>query len=505
LKQISSRRPSLAAGTSLFIALIALTSCGSSERSAVTTASNPAAVPTEGISEQASVPGPVQGTRITEAYARMVARDSYFWAWPMINIYNRRLAFAKAPEPGIMNYLPFAPLNRLAMLSDYVEPSERWVACPNQDVVYGATLLALDQSPAVVQVPDFGRRFWVYQAVDLRTDSFADIGSMYGSKPGFYLLVGPDWKGEAPNGIARVFRSKTQTGMIAPRVFQDDTPADKQAVQTVLRGVDVYPLSMFDGKMKTRDWRNIKKYPSQPSGAGETRWVFPDKFFDQLPAVLNDAKPLPGEQARYAEVLSVIAAAQKDPGLKRAMVDEANKADGELVGPLLQFRNFGVQLPANWVTINNGASFGTDYFTRTAVARSNILVNKPVEAKYYYQDLDKTGVRLNGSKRYTVTFPAGQLPPVKGFWSLTMYDQYHFFAPNGIKRYSIGTKNRDLKTNSDGSLTIYVQADAPTDPAQRTNWLPAPHNADFSLFVRAYWPEQAALNNQWTPPAVEKQ
>ena len=125
----------------------------------------------------------------------MVARDAYFWAWPMMNIYNRRLAFKQAPEVGLMNgVLPFAPLNRLSMLHDYVAPAQRWVACPNQDTVYGDGIAAPDETPVVLQVPDFGDRFWVYQVVDLRTDSFADLGAMYGSKPGFYLLAREDWK-----------------------------------------------------------------------------------------------------------------------------------------------------------------------------------------------------------------------------------------------------------------------------------------------------------------------
>ena len=171
-----------------------------------------------------AVPGPVEGTRLTEAYARLVARDAYFWAWPLVNIYNRRLAFKQAPAVGLMNgVLPFAPLNRMSMLHDYIEPSERWVACPNQDVVYGAGIAALDETPVVVQVPDFGTRFWVYQIVDLRTDSFADVGIMYGTKPGFYLLVGPQWKGTVPDGIIQVFTAKTGTAFVVPRVFQDAT------------------------------------------------------------------------------------------------------------------------------------------------------------------------------------------------------------------------------------------------------------------------------------------
>src|SRR5215471_18674481 len=145
--------------------------------------------------------GPDPRIKITEAYARLVARDAFFWAWPMVNIYNRRLACKQAPQPGLMNgVIPFAPLNFLAMLHDYVEPNQRWVACPNQDVVYGAGVVALDKSPVVVQVPDFGKRFWVYQAVDLRTDSFVQLGAMYGTKPGFYLLVGPTWKGDVLKG-----------------------------------------------------------------------------------------------------------------------------------------------------------------------------------------------------------------------------------------------------------------------------------------------------------------
>lgn len=452
----------------------------------------------------ATVPGPVAGTRITEAYARMVAREAYFWAWPMVNIYNRRLAFTDVPEPALMGgIVPVAPLNRVGMLTDYVDPMQRLVACPNQDVVYGAGSLALDESPVVIQVPDFGKRFWVYQVVDLRTDSFADLGAMYGTKPGFYLLVGPDWKGAVPKGITKVFRSTTNTGFVAPRVYQDDTAEDKQAIQSVLRGIDVYPLAMYDGKAKQRDWSQLTKLPGQASGDAETKWVVPEKFFDQLPVVMKDATPLPGEEGLYAQILAVIAAAQADPQLKDAMIDEATKAEAELVTPLFQFRSYGLPLADNWTTIDNGAEFGTDYFTRTAVAKSNILVNKPNETKYFYQDLDGAGARLNAANRYTVTFAKGALPPVRGFWSLTLYNEHHFFAPNDLNRYSLGTKSKSLVYAADGSLTIYVQPDSP-GADKEANWLPAPKGADFSLYVRAYWPELAITSGQWTPPAVVK-
>jgi hypothetical protein len=464
-------------------------------------------VSTQLVAETApTVAGPVVGTRVTEAYARHVARDAYFWAWPMMNIYNRRLAFKQSPTVRLMNgVLPFAPLNLMAMLSDYIDPAERWVACPNQDVVYGAGVAALDETPVVLQVPDFGTRFWVYQIVDLRTDSFADVGIMYGTKPGFYLLVGPQWSGDVPKGINQVFTAKTGTAFVVPRVFRDDTPEDKEAVQAFIAGIDMYPLTQYDGRMKQHDWRTIPtlKSPTSEEGEGETKWVVPDTFFDELPLVLADAPPLPGEETRYAEVLAAIAAAKNNPALMKAMIDEAAAAEKDLVGPLLQFRNYGIPLANNWTTITNGAAFGTDYFTRTAVAKSNILVNKNNETKYLYQDLDAAGARLSGANKYAVSFAAGQLPPVKGFWSLTLYNGQHFFEPNPINRYSVGTKNRGLKTGSDGGLTIYVQAEPPADPAQRANWLPAP-KGEFSLYIRAYWPEAAIASGRWQPPAVQR-
>lgn len=307
-----------------------------------------------------------------------------------------------------------------------------------------------------------------------------------------------------PEGITKVFRSKTGTAFIVPRVFQSDLPEDKQAVQQIIKSIDVYALDKYDGKMKEHDWSKLPTLapPTEDDGTGETKWVFPDKFFDELPLVLKDAPPLPGEEARYAQVLAVIDAAQKDPELKKAMIDEATKAEKDLIAPLLQFRNWGIPLQHHWTTADNCAAFGTDYFTRTAIAKSNILVNVGLETKYMYQDLDSAGKKLNGTGRYTVTFPKDQTPQVNGFWSLTMYDEHHFFVPNNIKRYSLGTKNQSLKYNDDGSLTIYVQATPPSSELH-DNWLPAP-KGDFSLYLRAYWPKQEVVNGSWAPPAVVK-
>jgi hypothetical protein len=203
-------------------------------------------------------PGPDTRVKMTEVYARLVARDAYFWAWPLVNIFNRRQAFKDVTEIVMAGPVPTAPLNRFAMLTDYITPDQRLVACPNQDVVYGAGALALDITPVVIQVPDFGDRFWVYQVVDLRTDGVVQLGKMYGTTPGFYMVVGPEWHGQVPKGISKVFRSPTSTGFVAPRIFQDDTPEDKHAIQAVLQRVLMYPLAEYDGCVyrKLKLWRS---------------------------------------------------------------------------------------------------------------------------------------------------------------------------------------------------------------------------------------------------------
>jgi hypothetical protein len=446
-------------------------------------------------------PSPDTRVKITEEYAKHVARDAYFWGWPLVNVYNKRLGAQQSKQLSYAGPVPAAPLNRIVMLMDYVAADERLVACPNQDVVYGGGSLGLEVSPVVIQVPDFGDRFWVYQAVDIRTDGFAKLGKMYGTTPGFYLLTGPNWGGDVPKAITQVFRSSTNTGFIAPRIFMDDTAEDRRAIQSVLRQIMMYPLAEYDGKMKSIDWNTIPKLPNQATGDAEIKWVKPEEFFDQLPTILADAPPLPGEEAQYARMHALLEAAKNNPELKKGMIQAATEADIQLIEPLFQFRNYGQQLPHHWSTISNEAAFGTDYFTRTAVAKSNIFVNAPLETKYFYQDLDSSGARLNGTNRYTVTFAKDQTPPVYGFWSLTLYNEHHFFAPNEINRYSLGTKNKDLKYNRDGSLTFYVQPDPPA--RDRSNWLPAP-KGDISLYLRTYWPKTQTTEGSWTPPAVER-
>src|SRR5262249_48756261 len=146
---------------------------------------------------------------------------------------------------------------------------------------------------------------------------------------------------------------------------------------------------------------------------------------------------------------------------KNILVQTAVSAEDELVKPLFEFHNNGRPLGNSWTSPPNGARWGTDYLSRTATARSNMYDNAPEETRYIYTDFDSKGRRLDGAKRYAVTFPKGGLPPVNGFWSLTLYNKEHLFEPNALGRFSLGTKSKSLRFNADGSLTIYCQQDAP--------------------------------------------
>jgi hypothetical protein len=451
----------------------------------------------------ADIPGPVPGTAMTKEYVQTVGRVAYLWGWPLINQLHRRAAFAQAPQPGRLgDVLPVAPPGYLSMLTDYIQPEQSFVTCPNQDTVYGAGFCFLDKQPVVVQVPDFGRRFYTYQIVDHRTDAFAQIGTQYSTKPGFYLLVGPNWKGDVPKGITTVFPSPTDLAAMFPRVFQDDTSADKAAIQGVLNQIMAYPLTEFTGQIQTKDWKKAPAFPA-PAGAGkgETKWVTPETFFDELSVVLQAVPPLPGEESLYRMIQSVLDEAANNREIQKILKQTAIASEQDLITPLFQFHNNGRLVGNGWTSPPNGARWGTDYLSRTATAKSNMYDNAPEETRYIYTDFDSSGQRLDGNHRYTVTFGKGGLPPVNGFWSLTLYNKAHLFAPNSLNRYSLGTKSKSLKYNPDGSLTFYYQHDSP-GAEKESNWVPAPQE-EFSLYIRCYWPKKEILDGTWLPPKVE--
>lgn len=454
---------------------------------------------------QVTPSAPMPGTVMTPEYARIVAKQAYVWGWPMVNMHNRRETYRRLPVTAILGNVRMAPLNKLVMFTDYVNPLQRDVAHPNQDVVYGAGIISAEKGPVVIQVPDFGDRFWLYQIANQRTDSFGSIGRQHGTKPGFYLLAPSNWKGATPPGIQGVFRFDTSVAVVLPRVFMADTKEDRAAVQAIISQIGMYPLTDFDGKAKRTDWNNLISLPTFLIGGeskSERKFVHAEKFFDQLGTVLDGVPPLPGEEALVAQFRALLAAAARDPAVNAAINQAAQETEREVVDPLFKLYNNGVELPGYWTRIFNGAAFGHDYLTRLAIAKSNIFVNQNAETTYIYQYRDADGKRLSGANRYQIRFKKGELPPVRGFWSLTIYNSEHFFDINDIQRNSTGTKNKELKFAADGSLTIYVQRNRPAADLV-ANWLPSPAG-DFAMTLRAYWPDDKLAKGDWVPPPVDR-
>jgi hypothetical protein len=145
--------------------------------------------------------------------------------------------------------------------------------------------------------------------------------------------------------------------------------------------------------------------------------------------------------------------------------------------------------------------FGTDYLLRAKIAIVGIGANTPEEAVYPAALADSDGNLLNGANDYEMVFPAGDMPPAKYFWSLTMYDFDGYLVANPIDRYSLGPSHPPLVEQPDGSIVVAISHDEPADPD--VNWLPSPAGA-FRLNMRLYGPDKRVLNGNWTPPKVVK-
>src|SRR4029453_136081 len=196
-----------------------------------------------------------------------------------------------------------------------------------------------------------------------------------------------------------------------------------------------------------------------------------------------------------------VEAAAKDPKIMQTLKETAVEAERTMINPFLQWRYNGRAAGNGWNSPVNNAQWGTDYLNRTATAKSNMYDNRPDETKYIYTDNDNQGKQLIGQNSYVIRFAKGQVPPVKGFWSLTLYNDVHLFHPNVLQRFSLGTKNKNLKYNADGSLTLYAGAKSPGKDKE-SNWLPAPEGK-FRLYIRAYSPDKARTPPTWHPPTIK--
>jgi hypothetical protein len=164
-----------------------------------------------------------------------------------------------------------------------------------------------------------------------------------------------------------------------------------------------------------------------------------------------------------------------------------------------------VALTNGWSVFTKLGVYGTDYRLRALVTAIGLGANRPQDAIYPIAAVDADGKPFDGANRYVMHFSAGQLPPVDGFWSLTMYDGQYFFVPNKLNRYTLSARNA-LKHNADGSVDLYLQA---SDPGadKEANWLPTTQSGKFIPMLRLYWPKEtppSILDGTWKPPPIQQ-
>ena len=461
-----------------------------------------------------------------EAYVESLARVVYYWAYPAIDVTGRTSMWEMMKDgPGLMFGIgPGAPVNESGCIAGYLPPNQRIVVTPNNDTFYGVSFLDLGRGPVVVQTPNNVPQghYWVMQITDVFTNVVRTLGSAWGTSGGKYLLAGPDWQGQKPDGFIDVIRLPTNYGGVFPRSFAARTPEAKARAIAVQNQMGVYPLSKNDAGRKTYDCETITKNHVYPSGvtatmidadpdAARPQWVVPERFWQDLEKMLAvNPKVGPGDAAMAENARTLIALYKSSPVWKSLLDRTALSADS-ILHTSAKYEQVGVDVGNGWQRQENGGLWAADWFGRAQAAVIYILVNDFHEAVYLIRGTDAKGTLLNGKHRYTMTFPKGALPPVDrsrgGFWSLSMYDKDYFMLPKPANgRTNIGTVSLDaneLKFGADGSLTLTISRDEPTDVEAKANWLPAPDD-QFVLIVRAYVPTQSVLDGTYKLPNVER-
>jgi hypothetical protein len=434
-----------------------------------------------------------------------IAEEAFIYGFPMVMNYAVFYQyFVDKSDPSYK-----AALNQIWNAPNVFTYKDTAIVTPNSDTPYSFIGMDLRAEPYVICNPEIEKsRYFAVQLVDMYTFNYGYIGSRTtGNGAACIMIAGPKWKGEKPEGIAKVFQCETDFSIAGFRT-QLFNPADIENVRKIQAGYRGQTLSQFQNK------------PAPPP-APEIEWPKIDKQladsnpFAYLNFVLQFSPPTgPAAvevpmRARFAKI-GVEAGKPFDPdkltpeqktALESGMKSGLEKIK-QKVGALGKDEN-------GWRVALNGfgdrEAYHGDWPLRAAAAMAGIYGNSPAEAVYPLLATDSAGQKPDGSNnRYTLTFPPGQFPPANAFWSVTMYDgKTQLLIKNPIDRYLINSPMMpDLKKNADESLTIYMQKDSPgTD--KESNWLPAPDGPIY-VVMRIYWPKEAALDGSWRPPAVQQ-
>jgi hypothetical protein len=439
------------------------------------------------------------------AETRAIAEEGFIYGLPLVMNYAVMHEFAVDSSSAEFK----APFNQIRNLTHVATPEDTAVVTPNSDTPYSILWLDLRAEPMVISVPEVDpKRYYSVQLIDGNTYNFGYIGSRAtGSGAGHYLVTGPEWKGEKPEGIQQVFTATTPFVFANFRTQLFD-PADIENVKKVQAGYNAQPLSAFLGQPAPAAAPKIEFLPATTAGVK-------DNFFDYLGAALEFIPQTPEDQ----EIRARLASIGVGPGRKFDFkeLSPAHKAEVGLGmkagdGKVDQFLAQGIKNINGWSVgsfFGDQAFYKGDWLMRAAAAKGGIYGNDAVEATYPFTRTTAAGEPIDTSKHnYTLTFPAGQLPPVNAFWSVTMYDgKSQLLIKNPIDRYLINSPMLDsMKKNPDGSLTLHIQKESPGQ-ALESNWLPAPDGPAY-LVMRLYWPKDTppsilpAGTGSWQPPGI---
>jgi hypothetical protein len=445
--------------------------------------------------------------KLTTKEAVEIATDAYVYGYSLITTEVTRVQMSNVPKAEGFT----GPMNRFVNVKRYPPADYRGVSAPNADTLYSVAWLDLTE-PIVFSHPDMGKRFYLFEMVDLWMTAFDSPGSrVQGGKATNFLITGPGWKGEVPAGMTHISVA-TRYEVILGRTYADGTEKDYEAVNALQAQYKLTPLSAW-GKPYT-----YKAPPVNPS-PGFSMTEKPQQailnmgtagYFNLMTKLMAGPAPPPNADdsilARMAKLGIVpgkpFEMAELDPAVQAALKD-LPKTALEKIGA--NKKSLGAVVNG-WVVTKGLGEYGTDYMKRAVVAAFGWPANREKDAVYPYTEVDEEGKPLSGANKYTLTFPKGQTPPVSGFWSITMYeiDGGWWFVPNPLNKFTVSPRDH-LKYNDDGSVTLYFQTESPGKDKE-ANWLPAP-KGPFIPMLRMYGPNEkdpSILDGTWKPPAVKR-
>ncbi|UGY08585.1 DUF1254 domain-containing protein [Phyllobacterium pellucidum] len=437
--------------------------------------------------------------------AKNIAEEGFIYGLPLVMNYGVMYEYAVDRNSGQFK----APFNEIKNEPNVFTYKDTAIVTPNSDTPYSFVWLDLRAEPVVLSVPAIDpKRYYSVMLCDGNTYNYGYIGTRAtGSEAGDYMVVGPDWKGDTPAGIKQVFRSSTQFSVAGYRT-QLFGPDDLDNVKKVQAGYKVQMLSAY-----------LKQTPPPAAPAIDfpkiDKELVKTNFFDYLDFALQYAPPQDNERQIRAKLARIGVGPGKTFDFKELPVEHKLEVG---LGMKEGQRKVDEAVANVGKTINgwrlsglpgDSAHYNGDWLKRAVAAQAGIYGNDPEEATYPFTRVDSDGQTLDGSKHnYTLTFPAGQLPPVNSFWSLTMYDgKSQLLIENPINRYLINSPMLPaMKTNADGSLTLHIQNKSP-GADKEANWLPAPDGPIY-LVMRLYWPKTTppsvlpAGEGTWAPPGI---